>query len=113
MAVMRGVESGFSLTRAAKQGYLTVSDNRGRILAETRSDAAPFVTLIADVPAVHDTTVFVLLGDWFAWLALAILVFTLVQFYRLRHTRMPERVQPFTAIMSLRRTWAVSAYVDF
>jgi apolipoprotein N-acyltransferase len=86
MAVMRGVESGFSITRAAKQGYLTVSDNRGRILAETRSDAAPFVTLIADVPAVHDTTVFVLLGDWFAWLALAILVFTLVQFYRLRHT---------------------------
>jgi apolipoprotein N-acyltransferase len=86
MAVMRGVESGFSLTRAAKQGYLTVSDDRGRILAETRSDAAPFVTLIADVPAVHDTTVFVLLGDWFAWLALAILVFTLVQFYRLRHT---------------------------
>jgi apolipoprotein N-acyltransferase len=81
MAVMRGVESGFSITRAAKQGYLTVSDDRGRILAETRSDSAPFVSLVADVPAVHDTTLYVLLGDWFAWLALAALLFTLVQFY--------------------------------
>ena len=58
MAVMRGVESGFSIARAAKQGYLTVSDDRGRILAETRSDAAPFATLIADVPAVHNTTLY-------------------------------------------------------
>lgn len=29
IAVMRGVESGFSIARAAKQGYLTVSDDRG------------------------------------------------------------------------------------
>lgn len=36
IAVMRGVEDGFSIARAAKQGYLTVSDNRGRIVAETR-----------------------------------------------------------------------------
>lgn len=50
MAVMRGVESGFSVVRAAKQGYLTVSDSRGRILAEATSDSAPFATLVADVP---------------------------------------------------------------
>jgi apolipoprotein N-acyltransferase len=86
MAVMRGVESGFSITRAAKQGYLTVSDNRGRILAETRSDSAPFATLIANVPAMHETTLYVLMGDWFAWLALATLVFALLQLYRLRTT---------------------------
>jgi apolipoprotein N-acyltransferase len=84
MAVMRGVENGFSIARAARQGYLTMSDDRGRILAETRSDSAPFATLVADVPAVHDATLYVLLGDWFAWLALAILVFTLAQLYRLR-----------------------------
>ena len=86
MAVMRGVESGFSVARAAKQGYLTVSDDRGRILAEARSDATPFATLVADVPAVHDSTLYVLLGDWFAWLVLATLVFALVQLYRLRKT---------------------------
>jgi apolipoprotein N-acyltransferase len=84
MAVMRGVEDGFSIARAAKQGYLTVSDNRGRILAETQSNTAPFATLVADVPTGHDTTLYVVLGDWFAWLTLATFCFTLVQFYRLR-----------------------------
>ncbi len=79
IAIMRGVESGFSIARAARGGYLTVSDNRGRILAETQSSSAPFATLIADVPAVHDTTLYLLLGDWFAWFTLAILAFTLVR----------------------------------
>jgi apolipoprotein N-acyltransferase len=87
MAVMRGVESGFSIVRAAKQGYLTVSDNRGRILAETTSDSAPFATLLAQVPAVHDTTLYLLFGDWFAWLALALAAFTLVQCALRRPTR--------------------------
>jgi len=82
MAVMRGVESGFSIARAAKGGYLTVSDNRGRILAETTSDSAPFATLLANVPATHDSTVYMLLGDWFAWLTLGVLAFALVQVVR-------------------------------
>ena len=85
IAVMRGVESGFSMARAARGGYLTVSDTRGRILAETQSDSAPFATLVADVPAAHQTTLYLLLGDWFAWLVLATLVLTLAQLYRLRN----------------------------
>jgi hypothetical protein len=32
MAMMRGVESGFSIARAARNGLLTASDNRGRVL---------------------------------------------------------------------------------
>ena len=83
IAVMRGVESGFSIVRAAKQGYLTVSDDRGRVLAEARSDSAAFATLVADVPVAHDVTLYLLLGDWFAWFALAILAFSLAQLYRL------------------------------
>ena len=83
MAVMRGVESGFAIVRAAKQGYLTVSDNRGRIVAETTSDAAPFATLLADVPVTHTTTLYLRLGDWFAWLTLLALGATVVQLVRL------------------------------
>lgn len=82
MAVMRGVEDGFSLVRAAKNGYLTVSDNRGRVVGEARSDAAPFATLIASVPAAHSRTLYLLLGDWFAWVACALLVFALMQLRR-------------------------------
>lgn len=83
IAIMRGVEDGFSIARAAKLGFLTVTDNRGRILAEKRSNSAPFATLIVDVPAIHDRTLYLLLGDWFAWLVLAMLGFTLVQLIRL------------------------------
>lgn len=72
IAVMRAVEDGFSLARSARNGYLMVADNRGRILAETRSDSAPFATLLARVPAGHSATLFQLLGDWFGWLAMAL-----------------------------------------
>ncbi len=72
IAIMRGVENGFSVARAAKQGNLLVSDPCGRIVAETRSDSAPFATLLADVPAAHRPTLYARWGDWFAWLALAI-----------------------------------------
>jgi apolipoprotein N-acyltransferase len=82
IAVMRGVEDGFSIVRAAKNGYLTVSDDRGRVVAETRSDAAPFATLIATVPAAHSATLYLLLGDWFGWLACGLLVFALIQLLR-------------------------------
>jgi apolipoprotein N-acyltransferase len=70
--VMRGVEDGFTIARAARQGYLTVSDDRGRILAESRSDAAPFSTLVADLPVAHGATLYRRFGDWFAWLMLAV-----------------------------------------
>jgi len=82
IAVMRGVEDGFSLVRAAKDGYLTVSDDRGRVVAEARSDTAPFATLLASVPAAHSATVYLLLGDWFAWLACALLVLAIVKLCR-------------------------------
>ena len=84
IAVMRGVEDGFSIARAAKNGYLQVTDDRGRVLAQTRSDSAPFATLLTEVPSTHQNTLYLLLGDWFAWLALAILAATLLRLYQLR-----------------------------
>ncbi|HVO81888.1 MAG TPA: nitrilase-related carbon-nitrogen hydrolase [Terriglobales bacterium] len=78
MAVMRGVESGFSIARAAKQGLLTVSDDRGRILAERNTGSGPFVTLVAAVPVRHDRTLYARCGDWFAWASLALLLVILL-----------------------------------
>lgn len=85
MAIMRGVEDGFSIVRAAKDGYLTVSDDRGRIVAETRSDSAPFATLLADVPATHQATLYLLLGDWFGWVAIGIFLLTLTRLWGRRN----------------------------
>jgi apolipoprotein N-acyltransferase len=63
IAVMRGVEDGFSIARAAKNGFLTVSDDRGRIVGEVSSSSAPFATLLVDVPTAHSSTVYQVLGD--------------------------------------------------
>jgi apolipoprotein N-acyltransferase len=79
MAIMRGVESGFSVVRSAKGGSLYVSDDRGRVLAEVKSDSAPFATLSATVPAGHDETIYDTMGDWFAYLSLLSLLALVVR----------------------------------
>jgi len=84
-AVMRGVEGGFSVARAAKQGYLTVSDDRGRILAETATDPASFATLVVEAPTTHHVTLYQSWGDWFAWSVLALLAFALGRLVRSRN----------------------------
>ena len=74
MALVRGVEYGYSIVRSAKVGLETVSDDRGRVLAEASTTPdAPFTTLLATVLVRHDITVYQRLGDWFAWLNLALL----------------------------------------
>ncbi|MGC2638417.1 MAG: nitrilase-related carbon-nitrogen hydrolase [Acidobacteriaceae bacterium] len=81
MAILRGVEDGFSLARAPKQGILTVSDDRGRVLAQRSSGAAPFTTLVTTVPVRHDPTFDDRSGNWFPLLdvlAAVILLFSLL-----------------------------------
>lgn len=67
MAIMRGVESGFTIARIARQGQLTVSDDRGRILGEQSSAAASFSSLVVSAPVRNDDTLYVQWGDYFAW----------------------------------------------
>jgi apolipoprotein N-acyltransferase len=71
MAILRGVENGFTIVRAANQGRLTVSDNRGRVLAEQSSETARVASLVAFAPVRHDDTLYTRWGDWFAWVNLA------------------------------------------
>jgi apolipoprotein N-acyltransferase len=78
MAVLRGVESGFSIARSAKLGLLTATDDRGRILAQRETLAVPFATVVATIPVRHDATLYSRFGDWFAWLDIAALGFLLV-----------------------------------
>jgi apolipoprotein N-acyltransferase len=82
MAVLRGVEGGFAIARAARNGLLTVSDNRGRIVAERSSSSAPFASLIATVPIQPSMTVYDRFGDWFAWFTIALLLGLLVSLRR-------------------------------
>ena len=72
-AILRGVESGFSIARAPKEGIITVTDDRGRVLAERATSSAPFASLVATAPVHHDATVYASFGDWFAWLNIVLL----------------------------------------
>ncbi|MGA8042215.1 MAG: nitrilase-related carbon-nitrogen hydrolase [Terracidiphilus sp.] len=74
IAIMRGVEGGYAIAHAAKDGFLTVTDDRGRILGEVRTNSGSFASLLVDVPMRHDQTVFVRYGTWFPWMAGLLLV---------------------------------------
>jgi apolipoprotein N-acyltransferase len=50
VAILRGVEDGYSIARAAKDGFLTLSDSYGRVLYQAPSSNRPFASLVAKVP---------------------------------------------------------------
>ena len=73
MAILRGVESGFSIARSAKLGILTITDDRGRVLAERNTIGPSFATVIDNIPVRHDSTLYSRFGNWFAWVCVALL----------------------------------------
>ncbi len=77
MAVLRGVEDGFAIARSAKQGLMTITDNRGRVLAQQHSSLG-MATLIGEITVSPDLTLYARFGDWFAWLVLATTTLLLV-----------------------------------
>lgn len=77
MATMRGVEGGFAVARSARDGLLTLSDDRGRVLAEVSavgSDGA--VSVVAGLSLRATRTAYRIWGDAFgpACLLLALLL---------------------------------------
>ena len=73
MAVLRGVEGGFAVARAARRGSLTLSDNRGRLIAEA-TDEEGDAQLVGDLPLYQSHTLYGEWGDWFAWADLALIL---------------------------------------
>ncbi|MGN6381254.1 MAG: nitrilase-related carbon-nitrogen hydrolase [Dyella sp.] len=77
MAIMRGVESGFAIARAARSGRLTLSDDRGRVAAEASSEQHD-AELVGALPLRDTHTLYARWGNWFVWLAIAALAAMLV-----------------------------------
>ncbi|WP_219117964.1 carbon-nitrogen hydrolase family protein [Janthinobacterium sp. UMAB-56] len=78
MTVVRGVENGYAVLRAAREGVLTVSDAYGRVLAERASSAMPGSTLLAPLPAGASVATWAgWLGPLFGWLCVALGVIVL------------------------------------
>jgi len=78
MAVLPGVENGFALARAGRNGLLTLSDSRGRILAEKATVPGEFVSLSGRLSVADEQTFYTRTGDWFAWICVLTLLALLI-----------------------------------
>ena len=67
MAIMRGVENGFAIVRAANEGLLTASDAEGRLIAQKSAASSGKTVLIAAIPLEPGNTLYTRIGDTFAW----------------------------------------------
>ena len=74
MAILRAVENGFALARSARNGLLTLSDSRGRIIAEAATVPDQFVSISGKTDVAREETFYTRTGDWFAWLCVATFV---------------------------------------
>ncbi|MBB6185694.1 nitrilase-related carbon-nitrogen hydrolase [Rhodanobacter sp. MP7CTX1] len=78
MAILRGVESGLAIARSARDGALTLSDDRGRIIAEMPSNQNVDASVVGTLPVRTTKTLYAQWGDWFGWLNLVALIGLLV-----------------------------------
>ncbi len=72
MSMLRGVEGGFTIARAARDGLLTVSDRYGRIHGQAHSATTPYAGIVVNAalgPGLE--TPYARFGDVFGWIALA------------------------------------------
>jgi apolipoprotein N-acyltransferase len=66
MAVLRAIENGFAFARSARNGLLTLADNRGKIIAETSTVSGRFASISGKVNVACEKTIYAYRGDWFA-----------------------------------------------
>ena len=73
MTAVRGIENGYVVVRAAREGLLTVTDARGRILAEQPSGPRPGRRLRVDVPVPAPmATLYTQVGNLLGWACVAL-----------------------------------------
>jgi apolipoprotein N-acyltransferase len=77
MALVRGVENGFAIARAAAAGRLTASDRYGRVIAEAVTSRERPVRVVADLGLRGGGTLYTRIGDAFAWLCAALVLLLL------------------------------------
>jgi apolipoprotein N-acyltransferase len=68
----RGVENGYAVVRVAREGFMTVSDAYGRVLAEKKSNPLPGSPLLAKLTVADQVpTLYTRTGDLFGWICVA------------------------------------------
>jgi apolipoprotein N-acyltransferase len=74
-AVLRGAEHGLSVAWAGRYGTAMIADGHGRVLAEQHVGTGDAITVVvASVRPGDGGTPYTRIGDWAAWLAIAITI---------------------------------------
>lgn len=91
MAVMRGIENGFTVVRAAMRGNVSVSDPFGRTISKATNGRSPAVVSEPVGPRVR--TLYSVAGGYFGWLMSTVLVVSLIALFVHPTPRVHARLQ--------------------
>lgn len=87
MAALRGVENGYAVVRSARQGRLTVSDVRGKILHEASCENNKAATLVGKISLGETQTIYSRFGDWFSYANIIAAIYFFVMLVRKKPQR--------------------------
>jgi apolipoprotein N-acyltransferase len=82
MAIMRGIENGFSIARNARQGRLTITNYAGKVLHEISSADGKEHLLIGQLPVKRIHTLYSKIGNLFGLLDLIAACWILILLFR-------------------------------
>lgn len=74
VAIMRGIENGFAIARAAAHGYLSVTDQMGRVIDITPSFYHDTNVVVKTIHLYSMNTFYSRWGNWFPWVILIFLL---------------------------------------
>ncbi|HYL57798.1 MAG TPA: nitrilase-related carbon-nitrogen hydrolase [Candidatus Acidoferrales bacterium] len=79
MAVVRAVEAGFSLARAARQGMVSATDSRGREIAMAATSRTRDAVVSASLPLGTGPTAYSRNGEWFGQLCVTFAILLMLR----------------------------------
>jgi len=86
IAIVGAVSNGYSLVRNARQGRMTISDDRGRVQYEASCESKQLTTMTGELRPSTGRTLYSRWGDWFGWLVVLLSVLLLLQIAYFRRT---------------------------
>jgi apolipoprotein N-acyltransferase len=87
-ALIRGIEGGYSVIRQVNEGASMAADSRGTVLARQDYFMTKDRLMLADVPTRGARTVYGHIGDWFAWISIALFaLLAVLAFHRAKRDR--------------------------
>ena len=84
MAIVRGIENGFSVVRQTYEGLSASADFNGNVLSTMNHFYTDEKVLVSEVPIGGITTIYNIIGDLFAWFNIvAFILFVLFRFKKI------------------------------